>query len=746
MAEHAPRLKVLGQTATAHLAIAKGLYQRGLYGQALSELDRILQDNPELPLAHFLKGVILSRLCDYAAAERSLSDAVALDDAMYPAWVGLAFARQEQGQHRHALSAIERGLQVEPKDANGHLMRGTILAALGKKRRAIGAFQDALKYNPQLTLARYKLGRLLAEDGRTDEAIAQIVTAMRLNPLNAEARMALGDVYRSQRKYIEAVREYRAASEIAPQQAEPHARIGEVFLQEGLQQEALAAFRTATRLNPKHVDSFLSIARIYLQQDRDAEALEMVRAAHEADRFYPVTKQLLAEVEARVASQPSMSRESLRDVAAQIVSVEESISGVAAGSTEQSEGSVEDEPRHADQPTDEPYMTPAAPSPQVARPSVDEFELPMLDEPSSKVSEDSLSSNSALDDLLKLPNVEECVAEETDAAPVGPELRFDSAHEPITGPVSEEILLVADKADSSLPLELPKPPTMNLEPPPEMPPLLELPSSELANSELANSETEHGGDPLDVLFEPDSSGEPFPAARAWDDVPPALNDAVAAAQPAADESALRAMEAVVAEQPAVDEAATREESLETESVEEMEFDQPSIEPNVEEFADAAPAEVDYLALAKQQMQAGQSSDALVSVEQALHRAPDAMASRQLKGIILTQVGELDQARDWLKETLRIAPDNESSWLLLARVYEETGQTDSALKCLDRALSLDPRRAATHVALGNILAGLNRTDEAIAAYRTALRYDPALNASRFKIRHHWSGAEQRQPRP
>lgn len=753
MAEHAPRLKVLGQTATAHLALAKGLYQRGLYGQALSELDRILQDNPEQPLAHFLKGIILSRLCDYPAAERSLSDAVALDEAMYQAWVGLAFARQEQGRHRDALAAIDRGLQVEPKDANGHLMRGTILTAMGKSRRAIGALQDALKYNPQLTLARYKLGRLLADAGRTEEAVAQIVTAMRLNPLNAEARVALGDIYRSQRKYVEAVREYRAASEIAPQQAEPHAKIGEVFLEEGLQQEALAALRSATRLNPKHVDSFLNIARIYVRQGRDDEALEMLRAAQEADGYYPLTKQLLAEVEARVAKSKGEPRESLAEMAANIAVAEDAVVGSKTAPPALQVGAVEDEPRHLEVPAGKQADGPLPLAATKPKPPVDEFEFPVLDEPPIGDDEEfGAPFDSDVDDLLELPEVDQTVAEKTVAektvpektvaepadVPIDePELRFDAPHETVAPPVLDDVLLAPEAAPDSLEFEAPAAVSELLE---TVLPTLE-PSEPVVVEPIAQETVAHEsletlvelpavdtmGDPTDVLFELDEPSAPKMEAVASD-----LLESDAVASPAQPEP--------IAESEAA--AGPDDAVLVAQAIESAALEYVAEPPPVFQTADVEP---DYLVLAKQQMQAGQPRDALESVERALGGLPESIPARQLKAILLTQTGELERSREWLKETLRLAPANESSWLLLARVYEETGQADSAMKCLDRALALDPRRAATHVALGNILAGLNRTDEAIAAYRTALRYDPGINTERFKLRHHWSGVEQRQPK-
>lgn len=694
MAEKAPRLKVLGQSATAHLALAKGLYQRGLYGQALAELDRILVDNPEQPLAHFLKGVILSRLCDYAAAERSLSDAVALDDAMFPAWVGLAFAQQEQGRHRDALLSIESGLRVEPKDANGHLMRGTILTAMGKPRQAIGALRDALKYNPQLTLARYKLGRLLADAGQTDEAIGQIVTAMRLNPLNAEARVALGDIYRSQRKFVEAVREYRAASEIAPQQADPHAKIGETFLEEGLLKEALASFRTATRLNPKHVDSFLNVARIYLQTGRDQEALETLRAAQEADPYYPLTRQLLSEVEAKLGVVSQTSAPSLAEMAAQM--------------------SVEDEPRRADVAPislapPARIETPAPPveeqtshtQPPPAAPA-DEFELPVLDDEEQVAG----AVADAVWDDLPLAKEPTAAAENVTTPVEGKDkLRFDAAHAQIAPPVLDEI---------------PATPVFDTATQPET---IDLKAVTPAAS----------GDPLDVLFESDD--EPAAVDEAAPSVPVEVAPAVGVA-----EQATAPLQAVTAPPPAV----TVPPPVVT-----TPQDQPAVTPPAPPSAAPPPSPTtdlgsDPLHRAKQLMQAGEIVAALDEVDSALDGDPDHQPARQLKALLLIQAGQLDDARDWLKETIRLAPQQEPAWLLLSRVYEEAGQLDSALKCLDRALALNPRRASTHAALGNILASLQRTDEALAAYRTALRYDPAINTERFRLRHHWSNVEQRRP--
>ncbi len=277
------------------LTLANGLFESGRHGEALEQIELVLKDNPDLAIAHFLKGLVLTRLSDFAAAVECLENTVRLDQEFVGAWLGLAYIRIELGMMDEALDAVLHGLQIDPKHANGHLLHGNVLSRLERLEESVEAYRAAIKYNPQLMMAHYRLGYLLNELGRTEEAVSQLITSQRLNPRDVASRLTLGDVFRSQGNIDEAIDQFKVAATLAPLQGEAHSRIGDTLDELGKRREAISAYRIAIRRDARHLGSFLSLARIYLEEHCPAEALAMAKAAIEIDARLPAAQELLEQ-------------------------------------------------------------------------------------------------------------------------------------------------------------------------------------------------------------------------------------------------------------------------------------------------------------------------------------------------------------------------------------------------------------------------------------------------------------------
>jgi tetratricopeptide (TPR) repeat protein len=285
--DHVPRLKLAGagRAASAHLVLAKSLFQAGHFDPARREIDAALQENPELAVGHLLKGLVLARQACFDEAQRALRAAVDLDSQHAGAWLALAHVASERGDRNEALAAVERALALDRTLSAAQLLRADLLLALGRSAEARNAFQAVVCADPLSSYARYRLARLLLDEGQTDAALEQCLMAQRLSPVNANYRIALGDTLRRLGRHADALCEYNLAVELAASngQALAYSRIGDVHLDQGHQREAILAYTTALRLNPKLVEACLALARVHARAGRKEEALAMARAALEAD-------------------------------------------------------------------------------------------------------------------------------------------------------------------------------------------------------------------------------------------------------------------------------------------------------------------------------------------------------------------------------------------------------------------------------------------------------------------------------
>ncbi len=297
MGDHVPRLRPLGRSATTRLALAAGLIQSGRYEPALDELELALSDNPELPKAHLLKGLIMAQRGELAVAALHLETAARLDDHLAPAWLGLAWVHRKSGDATKALKAARRAVTLAPSDAAAHAMAGQILADAGRSDEAVIALRRAVSCDPGQGRPRALLGELLGRNAPSDDSLSQLLVAARLNPQRDATAIAIGDLLATRGDLDGAMDAYKLALQYSPPRSGTAlARLGKSFLAADMPREALFALRAAIRTDPRDVAAMVDLARVYLATPGCAErAREMLQAALEVDPSHAEAKDLLAK-------------------------------------------------------------------------------------------------------------------------------------------------------------------------------------------------------------------------------------------------------------------------------------------------------------------------------------------------------------------------------------------------------------------------------------------------------------------
>jgi Flp pilus assembly protein TadD len=99
------------------------------------------------------------------------------------------------GQHRQALSLVDKVLASSPRDANARFLKGVILTEQGKSKEAIEIFTKLTQDRPELPEPYNNLAVIYASQGQYDKARAALEQSIRTHPSYATAYENLGDVY-----------------------------------------------------------------------------------------------------------------------------------------------------------------------------------------------------------------------------------------------------------------------------------------------------------------------------------------------------------------------------------------------------------------------------------------------------------------------------------------------------------------------------------------------------------------------
>ena len=99
------------------------------------------------------------------------------------------------GQHRQALTLVDKVLAAKPRDAQARFLKGLIFTEQGKSKEAIDIFTQLTKDYPELPEPYNNLAVIYASQGQYDKARAALEQSIRTHPSYATAYENLGDVY-----------------------------------------------------------------------------------------------------------------------------------------------------------------------------------------------------------------------------------------------------------------------------------------------------------------------------------------------------------------------------------------------------------------------------------------------------------------------------------------------------------------------------------------------------------------------
>ena len=132
------------------------------------------------------------------------------------AWKVLALVLKQNGKISESLIAIQKSIQLEPRDSNAHYNLGVILLELRRLDEAEVSFRQTIELKPDYTEAHNNLSFILQKLKRLDEAENSYRKLIELKPDYAEAHRNLGITLVDMGRLEEAMSNYTKAIELNP--------------------------------------------------------------------------------------------------------------------------------------------------------------------------------------------------------------------------------------------------------------------------------------------------------------------------------------------------------------------------------------------------------------------------------------------------------------------------------------------------------------------------------------------------
>jgi tetratricopeptide (TPR) repeat protein len=246
-----------GYLAGYHLGIA--YRQRGLYTEALRELDRalelgedkglvrqaiaevrlvrgevaeaaelyreLLRNAPRSPKLLNELGVAQHRAGETAAAERSYRRALEADPDYALAWNNLAAVRMHRGDAVAAGECLARAVELHPALVDGWSNLGLLAEQTGRLPEALRSYRAGIEADEKALAAWIGAGRVLSEMDRFEEARNALARAAEIDPESPAARYHLGFVLGRLGEFDAARRETERALALDPYYPAPRYRL-----------------------------------------------------------------------------------------------------------------------------------------------------------------------------------------------------------------------------------------------------------------------------------------------------------------------------------------------------------------------------------------------------------------------------------------------------------------------------------------------------------------------------------------
>ncbi len=186
-----------------------------------------------------------------------------------------------------ALTSLERGAELLPREAEAQSAYGVALLASGKAKEAIVALTRARELDPETPQRHGNLGTALMLVGRTREAVSQYEEQARILDGDARAHSDLGTALLAAGELERGSKELERAVELDPNRASIRSNLGYALQLRGKTKEAIQMYREAIRLDEKAVSAWINLGallgRDVTTRGEGKKALERARALDPSD-------------------------------------------------------------------------------------------------------------------------------------------------------------------------------------------------------------------------------------------------------------------------------------------------------------------------------------------------------------------------------------------------------------------------------------------------------------------------------
>ena len=166
--------------------------QRGQNAEAIQDLTKSIELNPELAEAYYTRGLAFSNQDEYEHAIQDYTKAIELNPEFAEACYFRGSAYSIQGEYERAIEDWTKAIELKPDDAGTYILRGLTYYDQGEYEHVIEDSTKAIELEPDNAGTYFLRGHAYILQGSHDQAIQDFNKAVGLDPTDPKAYYARG--------------------------------------------------------------------------------------------------------------------------------------------------------------------------------------------------------------------------------------------------------------------------------------------------------------------------------------------------------------------------------------------------------------------------------------------------------------------------------------------------------------------------------------------------------------------------
>ena len=184
--------KKIAETTT--LKKGERSFSKGAFKDALADLKKAVEDNPESFKAHYLLAKSYEALGQLDKALPEYQRAAKLDPKNAEVHYNLALLYKEEGDAKKAISELEESIRIFPNFVGARNLLAKYYAEQGETAKAIEEYKKIIELKPfgfDLASVHNELGLLYIKEGKKQDAIKEWQVSLSIDPNNQKAKNLL---------------------------------------------------------------------------------------------------------------------------------------------------------------------------------------------------------------------------------------------------------------------------------------------------------------------------------------------------------------------------------------------------------------------------------------------------------------------------------------------------------------------------------------------------------------------------